>query len=734
MLRFNDIVEKVQAYHPKADISLLQRAYIFTAKVHKGQVRASGEPYLTHPVEVAGLLADLHFDIPTIATGLLHDTVEDTLATIDEIREMFGEEVAYLVDGVTKLAKVQFRNREERQAESFRKMVMAMSKDLRIILVKLCDRLHNMRTIDFLQPEKRIRVAEETIDIYAPIASRLGIQWIKSELEDLSFKVMMPEVYAELKTQVEAKQKERSKIVDRVAEQVRAKLTESNITADVYGRAKHLYSIFRKMHDSRVDLDEIYDIIAIRTIVTTVRECYETLGIVHSLYTPVPGRLKDYIALPKPNLYQSLHTTLITPGGQPVEIQIRTQQMHQVAEHGVAAHWLYKEGGTAQAGAAAAQFSWLRNMVEAGKDISDSGEFMESLKFDLFPDEVYVFTPKGDVRMLPKGATPIDFAFSIHTDVGLQCIGAKVNGAIVTLETPLRDGDIVTVQTRQNHRPSKDWLQVVKTARARSKLREYFRTEERSRAIEIGRDILDRELQKHGIPLQSMDKAELARTADKLGFRDADKLLIAISYDTIGAPRVVEHLLPPDKRPAPRPAENSFKKLFNAFRTVGGTAEAKARGVRVQGHDDVLVRYAKCCSPLPGDKITGFITRGRGITVHRSDCEAVYEMIPERKIAVEWADGARPTRPVRIEVVCVDKPGMLALFTQTIANLGVNLNRCEVFTTIEKKAVATFDLEVQNLQQLQNVTKELRKIKGVLQIHRVDMNSRSDSPAARPSA
>lgn len=735
MLRFNDIVEKVQAYHPKADISLLQRAYIFSAKVHGGQVRASGEPYLTHPVEVAGMLADLHFDVPTIATGLLHDTVEDTLATVDELKEMFGDEVAYLVDGVTKLSKVHFRTREERQAESFRKMILAMSKDIRIILVKLCDRLHNMRTIDYLKPEKRVRVAEETIDIYAPIASRLGIQFMKSELEDLSFKVMMPETYEDLKKRVEEKQRERSAVVNKVAEQVKAKLEEQGIGAEVYGRAKHLYSIFKKMDESRVELDEIYDIIAIRTIVTTVRECYETLGIVHSLYTPVPGRLKDYIALPKPNLYQSLHTTLITPGGQPVEIQIRTQQMHQVAEQGVAAHWLYKEGGNSAAAKDASQFAWLRNMVEAGKDISDSGEFMESLKFDLFPDEVYVFTPKGDVRMLPRGATPIDFAFSIHSDVGLRCTGAKVNGAIVTLDSTLKDGDIITIQTRQHHRPSKDWLKVVKTARAKAKLREYFRTEERARAIEIGREIVERELQKHNIAIAAMDKAEIARVADRLGYRDSDRLLIAVSYDTVAAHKVIEHLLPPEKRTSAKPAESPVQKIFKAFRGVTGDVSAQnTRGVRVQGYDDVLVRFAKCCSPLPGDKIVGFITRGRGITVHQADCERVYEMIPERRIAVEWADNAKPTRPVRIEAVCTDRPGLLAMLSNSIAGHGVNVNRCEVFTTVDKKAVATFDLEVQNLTQLQQITKDLKAIKGVLQIHRIDLTHRSKNQSLRPSA
>jgi len=737
LIRFNDIVEKVQGYHPKADISLLQRAYVFSAKVHGGQVRASGEPYLMHPVEVAGLLADLRFDVATVATGLLHDTVEDTLATVDEIRNLFGEEVAYLVDGVTKLSKVHFRTREERQAESFRKMVLAMSKDIRIILVKLCDRLHNMRTIGHVKPEKATRVAEETIDIYAPIAGRLGIQFIKSELEDLSFKVMMPEVYDDLAAKVELKKAERTALVTSVAEQVRAKLKESDIEAEVYGRAKHLYSIFKKMHDSHVELDEIYDIMAIRTIVTTVRECYETLGIVHSMYTPVPGRLKDYIALPKPNLYQSLHTTLITPGGQPVEIQIRTRQMHQVAEQGVAAHWLYKEGGgTGLSARDTSQFSWLRNMVEAGTNISDSGEFMESLKFDLFPDEVYVFTPKGDVRMLPRGATPIDFAFSVHSDVGLQCIGAKVNGAIVPLEHALKDGDIISIQTRQNHKPSKDWLKVVKTSKARSKLREYFRTEERARAIEIGREIVERELQKHDLSASVMDKAELNRTADKLGYRDSDRLLIAVSYDTVAAAKVIEHLLPPEQRNALKSAENPVKKFIKAFRGVGGGETAKkTAGVRVQGHDDVLVRYAKCCTPLPGDKIVGFITRGRGITIHRTDCEKVYEMIPERRIAVEWADNAKNSRPVRIEIVCNDRPGLLATLSSTIAQHGVNVNRCEVFTTIDKKAVATFDLDVQNLSQLQQTTKDLKKVKGVMQIHRVDLTARPKSaPAPRPEA
>ncbi len=720
MLRFNEIAERVQAYNPKADVLTLQKAYIFSAKVHSGQQRVSGEPYLTHPLEVAGILAQMKLDVPAIATGMLHDTVEDTLTTISEIETNFGPEIKELVDGVTKISKIHFQSKEDRQAENFRKMLLATTKDMRVILVKLADRLHNMRTIESLPEDKRRRIAEETITIYAPIANRLGLQWIKTELEDLSLKVLHPEAWKEIEGQVAEKQKEREKFVTQICDLIRAKLSAQGVRATVYGRAKHNYSIYKKMHEKNLPFEEIYDVIAFRIIVANVRECYESLGVVHSLWKPLPGKVKDYIALPKANMYQSLHTSVIGPDGRPMELQIRTHEMHEVAEYGVAAHWKYKEGKL-ETSAPEASYSWLRQMLADRSEVRESGEYMESLKVDLFPDEVYVFTPKGDVKVLPKGATPIDFAYSVHTEVGNTCTGAKVNGKIVPISHELKNGDIVSVTARAGQLPSRDWLKWVRTARARQKIREVIRSKEREQSLTLGREILEKELKRYGHDLEKfLKKGALAKVAERLGQKDTDKLLIAVSFGTVGAQHVIEELLPPEERKEAAAKPSGPASGF--LQLIRGAPKAKvATGIQVKGGDgDVLVRFARCCSPLPGDKIQGFITRGRGISVHRADCIHVHEMIPERRIAVEWDKDSKAQRPVTVEILCADRPGLLASLSKAITAEDVNISRAEVYTTPDEKAVATFEVAVKDADHLKRILKALSRIKGVYNVHRVD--------------
>ncbi|MCB0219599.1 MAG: bifunctional (p)ppGpp synthetase/guanosine-3',5'-bis(diphosphate) 3'-pyrophosphohydrolase [Chrysiogenetes bacterium] len=723
MLRFNDISERVQAYNPKADLLSLQKAYVFSAKVHSGQKRRSGEAYLIHPVEVAGILTQLRLDVPSVATGLLHDTVEDTLATLEEIEGLFGKEIRDLVDAVTKLSQVEYKNKEERQAENFRKMLLATSKDLRVILIKLADRLHNMRTLEHLPEEKQQRIAEETLAIYAPIANRLGIQWVKTELEDLCFKVLQPDAFAELESEVTMRQRERQGIVDELCDTVRAQLSNQAISCTVYGRAKHFYSIYRKMQEKNLTFDEIYDSVAFRVIVPSVRACYETLGHIHSLWKPIPGKVKDYIALPKANMYQSLHTAVIGPYGQAMEFQIRTPEMHDVAEYGIAAHWKYKEGKID--GSVAGEdspYSALRQIFADQNEVTDPDEYMESLRIDFFPDEVYVFTPQGDVRVLPKGATPIDFAYAIHSEVGNTCIGAKVNGKIVQLQHELETGDIVAITTRNTQTPSRDWLKWVKTSKARGRIREYIRHTERERSVVLGREILEKELSRQGLQYERLRKqGQLERVAKELDYRDVEKLLIAVSYGTAPLSKIVDILLPPEKRRAPREERPQPVEALQKFiQRVSGNGST---GVRVKGGEgDVMIRFARCCNPLPGDKIIGFITRGRGISVHRTDCQHVHEMIPERKISVEWDKESRAARPVTVEVVCADKPGLLASMTKSITTEDANISRVELQTTIDEKAVGTFEIAVRDADHLKRIIKALQRIKGIYSVHRVDTN------------
>ena len=730
LIRLNDILDRVGGYHPDPDLDLIKKAYVYSAKVHQGQIRKSGEPYLVHPLEVAGILAEMRLDEASIVTGLLHDTIEDTLATKGDIAELFGQEIADLVDGVTKLSKFTAGNtQEEKQAENFRKMVVAMAKDIRVLLVKLADRTHNMRTLEHMIPEKQERIARETLDIYAPLANRLGIQWLKSELEDLSFQYVRPNDCAELTQKVEARAKERDKFISEVVGIVKEKLTESSIQGRVYGRVKHLYSIWRKMQFQSVDFEQIYDVIAFRVIVESVAQCYESLGIIHSLWKPVPGRFKDYIAIPKPNMYQSLHTTVIGPRAERIEIQIRTQEMHKIAEEGVAAHWAYKEGknGGAPSAKDAAKFGWLRQLLEWQRDLTDPTEFLETVKVDLFADEVFVFTPKGHVKNLPRGATPVDFAYTVHSQVGEHTVGAKVNGKIVPLRYTLKNGDTVEILTSPTSHPSKDWLTFVKTSRAQTRVRGFIRQAEHKRSLEIGKEVAERELRRYGLSLSRLSKGGgLDDAAGKLGYKKGDDLLVALGYGKITPAQILQHLVPPEKLAQPPPVRQPSWRLTELIRKVArlpGTG-----GVRISGIDDVLVRFGRCCNPVPGDDIIGFITRGRGVTVHTRACDKSLTLDPLRRVDVTWDTKAGEVkRPVSIRVVTDDRAGVLAQISKTISEAGMNISQATCRTTGPGRAVNTFEVAIGDLKQLRGVMRSIEGIEGVISVERVYSSERVPS-------
>jgi GTP pyrophosphokinase len=725
LLRLNDILDRVAAYHPDPDLDLIKKAYVYSAKVHQGQIRKTGEPYLVHPLEVAGLLAELKLDEASVVTGLLHDTIEDTLATKEEISELFGGEIAELVDGVTKLSQFSAANtQEEKQAENFRKMVVAMAKDIRVLLVKLADRTHNMRTLDAMKPESQERIARETLDIYAPLANRLGIQWIKSELEDLSFKYLRPQDWTDLSDRTAAVAREKERFVQEVVDLVRGKLAESGLVdADVSGRVKHVYSIWRKMRQLDVEFAEIQDVIGFRVIVDTVAQCYESLGIIHSLWKPIPGRFKDYIAIPKPNLYQSLHTTVVGPRGDRIEVQIRTKEMHRIAEEGVAAHWAYKEkgrdgrGGDALSKKDAASFGWLRQLVEFQKEVADPREFLETVKVDLFSDEVFVFTPKGAVKSLPRGATPVDFAYTIHSEIGEHCVGAKVNGKLVPLRYKLKNGDTVEILTSPHSHPSKDWLTFVKTSRATARIRQFIRQAEHRRSIEIGRDIAEREFRRFGVTLNKVQKGgELDKAANALGYRIGDDLLAALGYGKVSPADVLRQIVPAEKLAEPQPAEPPSR-ITEIFRKM---ARRPIGGVRISGIDDVLVRYGKCCNPVPGDAIIGFITRGRGVTVHTGSCDKVLGIDPERRVDVAWDVKGDFKRPVSLRVITNDRPGILAQISQTFSEAGVNISQASCRTQSPgERAVNDFEVTIGDLKQLTQVMRSIERIDGVHSVKRV---------------
>jgi GTP diphosphokinase / guanosine-3',5'-bis(diphosphate) 3'-diphosphatase len=720
-MTLQDLISRVQAYNPVADTAMISRAYEFSADVHRGQKRLSGEPYLTHPLEVAGIIADLRLDVPSIATGLLHDTVEDTLTSIQQVEQLFGPEVAALVDGVTKISQINFTTREEKQAENFRKMILAMARDIRVILVKLADRTHNMRTLGHVPPEKQQEVAQETLDIYAPLAHRLGIYWVKTELEDNSLRFLHPEVYYQLKRWVAKKKEERERYIKEVNTVLAKKLEEAGIEAQLAGRPKHFYSIYQKMQQQNLMYDQIYDLVAFRVLVDSVRECYEALGIVHANWKPVPGRFKDYIALPKANLYQSLHTTVIGPYGERIEVQIRNHEMHRVAEQGIAAHWMYKGSGGVKL-EDSQRFAWLKQLVEWQQNLQDPQEFLQSVKGDLFSDEVYCFTPKGDIRNFPEGATVIDFAYRIHSEVGNHCTGARVNGKLVPLRYRLQSGDTVEIITTPQQTPSKDWLKIVKSPRASSKIRGWIKAQQRTRSVDLGREILERDLGRYKLELGRLRKeGRLATVLTDLSLKDEEGLLAAVGYGRITSQQVLSKLLPPDElkeQPAAKP-EGALKKLFRLVARQQSGRTGHDGGVRVSGVEDMLVRFGRCCNPLPGERIAGFITRGRGVTVHSANCARVLESDPARRVDVVWAGEAVAPRPVKVEVVSVDQPGMLASISKVISSSGINIARAEVRTDGQEQAVSSFHLMVTSADVLNHVMRNIGKLRGVLRVSRV---------------
>jgi GTP pyrophosphokinase len=714
MIRLNDILSKVSSYNATADLDIIRKAYVYCAKVHQGQTRLSGEPYLVHPMEVSAILADLKLDVPSVVTGLLHDTVEDTLTTLDELSDMFGSEVACLVDGVTKIGKIHFKTKEESQAENFRKMLLAMSNDIRVILIKLADRLHNMRTLQYQPEVKQRAIARETLDIYSPIAHRLGIQWIKSELEDLSFRYLDPQIYYDLASKVSTKKKEREAYIEEVKTVISDKLAEHGIRGEVSGRSKHLYSIYRKMVKRNVDIDQIYDLVAIRVLVEDIRACYELLGVVHSTWKPIPGRFKDYIAMPKGNMYQSLHTTVIGPTGERMEVQIRTEEMHRVAEAGIAAHWKYKEGKGYDE-REVKRFAWLRQLLEWQQELQDSREFMDSVKVELFPEEVYVFTPKGDVKSFPKGATPIDFAYSIHSDVGHRCVGAKVDGKLVPLKHELKNGEIVEVITSPHHTPSKDWLKIVKSSRARNRIRAWIKTEERKRSISLGREICEKEFRRYSLNFAKLLKGgDIKRVAAEFGFHGEDDLLAAVGYGKLSCLHVIGKLAPAEKLDLHKEKpESRIEKIVNKFKGKSSSA------IQIGGVNDVMVRFGKCCNPLPGDEIVGFITRGRGVTVHSADCVVALGSDPERRIEVAWSRDKKTALPVKIRVACHDQKGILANISQAITNCEANITSAHIQSTVDRMGVNIFEVEVTDLDHLRRVMNSIQKLPGITQVERL---------------
>jgi GTP pyrophosphokinase len=716
MLRFNDVADKVLETHPDADLALLQRAYVFAAKAHEGQQRLSGEPYLVHPLEVAGILADMRLDAAAVAAGLLHDALEDTLTTPAEIRRLFGDEVAFLVEGLTKIAKIEFTSARERQAESFRKMLVAMSKDIRILLIKLADRLHNMRTLGFMQEDARRRIAQETMDIYAPLARRLGIEWMRRELVELAFRVLRPQLAQQLEAQLQTRRQERERYVDEVIGLLSAKLDEAGLPAEISGREKELASVAAKMEAQGVGLDQIHDVIAFRVILDAPPEAvYTALGIVHATWRPVPGRFKDYVALPKPNGYQSLHTTVIGPYGERMEVQIRTREMHRDAEFGIAAHWRYKEGRGSAKADDEQKFAWLRQLLDRQQELSDPHEFLDAVKVDLFPEEVFVFTPRGDVINLPRGGTPVDFAYAIHSEVGSHCAGARVNGKIVPLRHQLANGDTVEIMTSEAQFPRKDWLDFVVSGKARAKIRHAIRVAEQARSRELGRDILEKELRRAGLSLaRLLESGEIEALAQKECSGSPDDLFSAVGYGRLAPAPLVARLRGETAAPAPEP-EPRRRRIFGRAR-----AAPPASGIRVDGVPDVLVRFAHCCNPLPGDEVIGFVTRGRGVTVHQKDCQHAFTLDPDRRIPVQWEAKSAQPRLVKVRAVSMDQPGVLAKITKSISAAGVNIGAARVQTNgADQTAVHDFDLWVADLRALNAVMKEIERVRGVLSVERV---------------
>ncbi|WP_246198026.1 RelA/SpoT family protein [Solidesulfovibrio aerotolerans] len=720
MIRINEILDKTALYLTEQEQALITKAYVFSAAAHAGQVRLSGEPYLSHPLEAAGILADMRLDAASIASGLLHDTVEDTKATVDELEELFGEEVADIVDGVTKISLIPFETKEEAQAENIRKMILAMAEDIRVVLVKLADRLHNMRTLEFQKPHKQAIIAQETMDIYAPLANRLGLHRIKTELEDLSFKYLKPDLYNQLVEGVETHHTLDDTFIDRVIAHINELLAPNGIKARVFGRRKHLWSVFNKMRVQELTIDQVHDLVAFRVVVETIRECYSALGLVHSLWKPVPGRFKDYISMPKANMYQSLHTTVVGPGGERIEIQIRTEEMHRLAEEGVAAHWKYKEREKGKFNPKDVErFQWLRQIMDWQRELTDSREFVANLRFDLFQDEVYVFTPKGDVKELPEGATAVDLAFLIHTAIGEHCAGAKVNGRLVPLDTPLKNGDTVEIITDKNRQPNRDWLKFVKTAKARMRVKHFIRTEERERSIVLGRDMLDKQGRKDGVNVaKAIKDGSMLTVAKDLSMSCVDDVLSAVGYSRLTPKKIIVRLMP--KREGEEAEAAAAKAEAHAATPESGHVPKGKPGesVRIEGVDNVLVRLAQCCNPVPGDAIVGYISRGRGVVVHTHDCPNVRNLESERLIQVHWEGQKEQPYPAGLSILAKNLKGVLGKISNQLAEEGVNIDSGAIHSNVDGTTQLTFRIEVRDASHLYRTIERLRKLDAVIDVKR----------------
>ncbi len=715
MIRLEDILAKVEKHHPGENLDLIRRAYIFSAKEHKGQVRASGEPYLTHPLEVANILAEMKMDAVTVSVGLLHDVVEDTLVSLKDVEAMFGPDVTHIVDGVTKISQIEFTSKEEKQAENFRKMLLAMTDDIRVIMVKFADRLHNMRTLQFLSGERREAIARETMEIYAPLANRLGMGKMRGELEDLAFSYLEPKSHQELKEAVERKRKSHEAFLAEVTRMVEGKMKEHNIPCHIESRVKRLYSIFVKLRKQRISIEQVYDLLALRIITDNIKNCYAALGVIHNTWRPVPGRIKDFISLPRPNGYQSLHTSVIA-GGQPFEVQIRTEEMHRAAEEGIAAHWKYKDGKLVDDSREDQRVSWLRHMVEWQQEMKDPDDFMSTLKVDLYPEEVYTFTPKGKVVSLPRDATPVDFAYAIHTEVGHTCVGAKINGRMVPLRTKLKNGDIVEITTQSGHNPSRDWLSFVKTSRARNKIRHWLTEQESEKAIELGRRMFEKEARKFKMNARDLlDSPRLKALLPDYGAGKADDLLTSIGYGKISAKQVIARLVPAGTGEQP---EDESKLASVVKKVLGIGTDAK---LKVTGFDELLVYRAKCCNPIRGEEIIGYITRGKGVAVHSRNCPNVQNLMYDaaRKIEVEWAGVSRSSEAyaVPLTIVTENRTGMLAEIAAAVADVGSNILNAEA-RTADDRGMIDLVVEIPDKKHLERVIVSIQRIGGVFDVTR----------------
>ena len=702
------LIDKVFSYNPDAEGNLLKRAYSFSCEAHFKQKRKGGEAFIEHPLAVAAILTDMHLDSTTIAAGLLHDTVEDTDTTVEDIRELFGDDIAFLVESLTKLSRMEFKTSEEAQAENFRRMFLAMAEDMRVILIKFADRLHNMRTLEHLPEQKRKKIALETQEVYAPLANRLGVGWLKMEFEDISFKFLEPDVYSELTQKVAKKREEQEGYLSEIIKIVEAHLREAAINSKVIGRVKSFHGIYQKIQKQKISFEQVYDVLAIRLITDTPTSCYAVLGLIHSLWTPVPGRFKDFIGAPKSNLYQSLHSTVIGPRGEKIEFQIRTEEMDRIAEEGIAAHWKYKEKGLINKGDDE-YFSWLRDLVKLQKDMPDAREFLEAVKGNILPDVVYVFTPQGDIVELPHNSTPVDFAYSIHTEVGHRCTGAKVNGKIVPLRYGLQNGDTVEITTASGHWPSRDWLKFVKSQRAKARIKHWVKTEEKKQGLALGEELLEKALRRNGLKAALLKSKEILEAVKPFKIKNHEDLFVSIGYGRLSAHQVVNKLLPESEKVKKSPLGKGPKK------------QKEEKGVKIKGIDDIMFHRSKCCYPVPGEKVAGFVTRGKGVSIHAVDCATldVHTIDKDRLVEVEWSGDSETTYTVKVVAYTVDKPGLLAELSAVLSTNNVNINHVDATATYGKQAKFNFILEVRDKKQLNDILIKLTRIKGVLEVKRL---------------